>query len=61
MHYEKEIADNVYDYLMQNTQHLANVDMVGEFPHSWVDYSSACVYLAKEENTPVFKIRIEKV
>lgn len=56
--YESDIADDVYDYLMDNTTIASFVD---EFPSSWVDCANACIYLAIEQDKPLFKIKIERV
>ena len=56
--YESDIADDIYDNLMDNTTFASFVD---EFPSSWIDCANACIYLAIEGDKPLFKIKIERV
>lgn len=58
--FDSDIANEVYDYLMENDFNIGT-NFVDEFPSSWVDCVNACIYLATEENKPLFKIKIEKV
>ena len=56
--YESDIADDVYDLLMDNTTFASFVD---EFPASWIDCANASIYLAIETEKPLFKIKIERI
>jgi len=53
------LANDVYDYLMENGQNMMN--MVDEFPNSWVDCEKSIIYLARDEDKPIFKITVSKI
>lgn len=57
---DSAVIEEVYDTIFKNTQYSL-LDFVSEFPESWIDNANATIYLAKSEDAPMFKIKIEKV
>jgi hypothetical protein len=57
MNEKKFIAEQVYDFLMENN--YTRLDFVKNFPDSWYDYGKGIIYLSGSENLNEYKITVE--
>lgn len=54
---ETFIAEQVYDFLMENN--YTRLDFVKNFPDSWYDYEKGIIHLAGSNNLKEYKITVE--
>jgi len=57
MNEKKFIAEQVYDFLMENN--YTRLDFVKNFPDSWIDYETQTIYLSGSEDLNEYKITVE--
>ena len=53
------LMEDVYDYVMENDFNIGT-NFRDEFPESWIDSSKGIIYLAKDEQKPLFTLKIER-
>jgi hypothetical protein len=54
------LMEDVYDYLMENYVNVGT-NLKDAFPESWIDSDKATIYLASQDNKPLYKLTIKEI